>query len=61
MCFPDTMDAVDSPPSGDRRKATVNLGAAEFTQGGFIPPEDFNKRGAHESEDFVGRCNSGTL
>ena len=28
------------PPSGGRRESTVKLGAAEFPQGGFIPPED---------------------
>ena len=44
-----------------RRESPVNLGEAEFPQGEFISPEDSNKSGPHESEDFVGHCNIGTL
>ena len=33
-------DRQRKPPSGGRRESAVKLGAAEFPQGGFIPPED---------------------
>ena len=33
-------DRPRKPPSGGRRESAVKLGAAEFPQGGFIPPED---------------------
>ena len=33
-------DRQRKPPSGGRRESAVKLGAADFPQGGFIPPED---------------------
>ena len=33
-------DKRRKPHSGGRRESAVKLGAAEFPQGGFTPPED---------------------
>ncbi len=47
------MESVDS--MGRRRESAVNLGGAEFPQGGFTPPEDVQCKGVPmESVDSMG-------